>query len=310
MTAAIAKLLTYVLLSPVLNEVDNLPRLAACLQAQTQVPSAWLIVDTGSTDGTVEFARALAAELDWVSVIEIPPAEFDRGRPIVDAMHRGFAELASDPPDVVVKLDADVSMEPDYFERLMAAFAADETLGMASGSAYELENGVWVRRHITGDAVRGAARAYRWTCLQDVLPLEERMGWDGIDQLKANVKGWRTELLLDLPFRHHRFEGEREGARRNAWAVTGRACHYMGYRPSYLVARALHHACTEPSALALIWGYAGAALRREPQVPDASVRAYLKEQQRIGLLPQRMREALGRREMPIRATAGEKNPPL
>jgi glycosyltransferase involved in cell wall biosynthesis len=286
--------MTYALVSPVLNEVENLPRLVTCLRTQSLAPDAWLIVDTGSTDGTVEFARDLADELDWVNVIAIPPAEFDRGRPIVDAIHEGFAALTHDPPDVVVKLDADISMAPDYFERLMAAFAVDDTLGMASGSAYELESGVWVRRHMTGDTVWGASRAYRWACLQDVLPLEERMGWDGIDQLKANMRGWRSTILLDLPFRHHRLEGEREGARRTAWAVAGRASHYMGYRPWYLVARALHHAKAEPAALALISGYAGAALRREPQCPDASVRAYLKKQQSLSALPQRMREALGR----------------
>src|SRR6185436_12271794 len=124
----------YALVSPVLNEVENLPRLATCLRTQSLAPDAWLIVDTGSADGTVEFVRDLAEELDWVKVIAIPAAEFDRGRPIVDAIHEGFAALRVDPPDVVVKLDADVSMEPDYFERLMDAFAVDDTLGMASGS--------------------------------------------------------------------------------------------------------------------------------------------------------------------------------
>ena len=119
-------------------------------------------------------------------------------------MHRGFAELASDPPDVVVKLDADVSMEPDYFERLMAAFAADETLGMASGSAYELENG-----SLGQTAYHRRRRPRRSSCVSLDMPsgCPAARGADGlgrIDQLKANVKGWRTELMLDLPFRHHR----------------------------------------------------------------------------------------------------------
>ena len=67
-------------------------------------------------------------------------------------------------------------------------------------------------------------------------PLEERMGWDGIDELRAELRGWRTRALRDLPFRHHRPEGARDGARRSAYAAQGRAAHYMGYRPSYLVA--------------------------------------------------------------------------
>ena len=39
---------------------------------------------------------------------------------------------------------------------------------------------------MTGSTVWGATRAYRWECLQQVLPLEERLGWDGIDEFKAN----------------------------------------------------------------------------------------------------------------------------
>ena len=70
---------------------------------------------------------------------------------------RALAELA-DPPDVVVNLDADVSFEPDFFERLLDAFAADPTLGIASGTCYELEGGDWRERHVTGSTVWGATR--------------------------------------------------------------------------------------------------------------------------------------------------------
>ena len=40
------------------------------------------------------------------------------------------------------------------------------------------------------------------------------MGWDGIDAYKAALAGWSTRTIEDLPFRHHRKEGERDGARR------------------------------------------------------------------------------------------------
>ncbi len=68
------------------------------------------------------------------------------------------------------------------------------------------------------------------------------------------MHGWRTEILLDLPFRHHRLEGERDGSRATAWATAGQGSYYMGYRSWYLVLRALHHARTEPAALAMITG--------------------------------------------------------
>ena len=44
--------------------------------------------------------------------------------------------------------------------------------------------------------VWGANRAYRWDCLRELLPLEERMGWDTLDLVKATVRGWRTKVMM------------------------------------------------------------------------------------------------------------------
>src|SRR6185437_9301371 len=97
-----------------------------------------------------------------------------------------------DAPDVLINVDADISVEPDYFERLLAEFETDHELGIASGGLFELERGVWRQRHLTGSTVVGASRAYRWQCLEQILPFEERVAWDGIDEFKANALGWRT----------------------------------------------------------------------------------------------------------------------
>ena len=49
----------YALVTPTRDEETDLPRLAAeSLAAQTVRPDVWVIVDNGSTDRTVEIARA------------------------------------------------------------------------------------------------------------------------------------------------------------------------------------------------------------------------------------------------------------
>ena len=103
-------------------------------------PAGWMIVDNGSSDGTLEIAQRLAAEHDWVHVLSVPSDGVDRGAPIVRALHAGIAALPEQ-PDVLVSVDADISMGPDYFERLLARFDADPSLGIASGSAFELRRG-------------------------------------------------------------------------------------------------------------------------------------------------------------------------
>jgi biofilm PGA synthesis N-glycosyltransferase PgaC len=285
---------SYVTITPTRNEAENLARLAGCLVEQTVRPGAWVIVDNGSTDGTSDLADELARTHDWIRTVSIPGATGNvRGAPVIHAFNAGLATLAEQ-PDVVVKLDADVSFEPDHFERLLCEFAADPALGIASSSCWELEDGVWRQRFTTRDAPRGAVRAYRWECLQAVSPLEERMGWDGIDELKAKLRGWRATTIADIPFRHHRRVGERDGSRRLAWEAEGRLAHYMGYRFDYLLVRSLYRSLEEPAALAMVWTYAGAVLRREPRCPDAEARAYLRREQQLRRLPLRAREALGR----------------
>ncbi|HEV3477929.1 MAG TPA: glycosyltransferase family 2 protein [Gaiellaceae bacterium] len=290
-----ARLPSYAVVTPARNEAENLMRLGRSLAAQTMPPDAWIVVENGSTDASLDVASALAHEYPWIRVAQIQPTvDVRRGGPIVRAFNEGVARLER-PPDIIVKLDADVSMEPDYFERVLGAFAADQTLGIASGSAYEQRDGDWRQLFLTRTAVWGAARAYRLECLRDVSPLEERMGWDGVDELKANLRGWSTRTLADVPFRHHRREGERDGARRKAWQAQGEVAHFMGYRISYLLLRALHRARHEPAALAMVIGFVRATLRREERCLDPAVRSYLRRQQRLRELPLRAREALGYR---------------
>ncbi|MGH3004335.1 MAG: glycosyltransferase family 2 protein [Gaiellaceae bacterium] len=286
--------LTYAVVTPARDEAENLRRLAGSLAAQTVAPTAWIVVDTGSDDETPLVASELTGALAWARAMTVPEnGGHIRGGPIVRAFQAGVAAL--DPrPDLIAKVDADISLGEDYFERLLATFHADALLGIASGSCYEREDGEWRPRYGTGVSVWGAARAYRTACLDDVLPLEERMGWDGIDVLRANASGWTTRIIDDLAFRHHRTEGIRDGARRRAWAAQGSAAHYMGYRPSYLLARTLHRAWREPAALAMLPAYVAAGIRREKRCSDTAVRVWLREQQRLRNIPSRAREALGR----------------
>ena len=210
------------------------------------------------------------------------------------ALHSALATIEQ-APDVVVNVDADVSVPRHYFEKLLHAFADDEHLGIASGSAYELRNGDWAQRHVTGDNVWGATRAYRWQCLQQIMPLEERFGWDGIDVVMAHARGWRTRTLLDLPFRHHRVEGIRDSGRLQRWAGVGRTAYYMGYRVPYLLARTMFQARNDPAAVAILWGFGAAAIRRERRLADEPARKLLREGQRLRTIARRRREARGHR---------------
>ena len=203
--------------------------------------------------------------------------------------------LRAVPPSValVTKLDADVTLQPDYFERLLEVFELEPLLGMASGTRCELVNGRWRPRPLTRSTIAGQCRTYRVACWDAIQPLEPHMGWDGIDEARATLAGWHVHPVPGLYFRHHRPRGRRDGSAWRARAAEGSAAHYMGYRPSYLLVRALWHARREPSALAMLWGWSGAVVRREARCSDAAARGQIRAEQAARHLGRRLREARG-----------------
>lgn len=287
--------MTYAVVTPARNEADSLSTLADSLAAQTVTPWRWVVVENGSTDATREVLEQLGQQVPFLAVLSVDAA----GRPVRGAhIVRAFESAlpALDPlPDVVVKVDADITFPADHFEQLTERFAADERLGLASGTCYEQVDGTWEERHVTGDHVWGAARAYRREVLPVVIPLEPRMGWDGIDQIKANLAGWRTATFKDLPFFHHRPEGVRDGAAFRARVNQGRASYYMGYRPTYLLLRSAFTLRRDRAALGLMWGYVLEAASRRPRCPDPSVRQYIRAQQSATHWRRRLGEARGHR---------------
>jgi glycosyltransferase involved in cell wall biosynthesis len=257
-----------------------------------------VIVDDGSSDGTAEYAAALAAQHDWITVLTTGRGNGGltegrrEGRDLL-ALQQGMDVLPAD-VETVTKLDADVELPSEYFERLSEAFAADPRLGLASGRRCELEHGKWHRRHVTGTAVEAQCRTYRHACWRELQPIEPRMGWDGMDEARAIVAGWHTHVVDGLDFRHRRPMGTRDGSRVRARMAEGHAAHFMGYRPTYLLVRAAWHARREPAAVAMLWGYASAAVSGRGRCQDAAAVAYVRRRQSARHLAGAWRDVRGR----------------
>jgi hypothetical protein len=87
------------------------------LEAQTQAPDEVVIVDGGSTDGTLEALRAVP----WVTLLEEPGANIARGR-----------NLAIDKAsyDAIAVTDADCVLAPDWLERIVEPLEAGADVSM------------------------------------------------------------------------------------------------------------------------------------------------------------------------------------
>src|SRR5262245_52040412 len=111
--------------TPVRDEELNLPRLSRSMALQTSLPALWIIVDDGSSDSTRRFAELLPERLPWAQVINRhEPGGAHRGGRTVRSFLAGVAHV---PPSIryIAKLDADVSIPPEYFRRLVSELEQD-----------------------------------------------------------------------------------------------------------------------------------------------------------------------------------------
>ena len=172
------------------------------------------------------------------------------GAPIVRAFKAGLAQL-DELPDVIVKLDADVSMDDDYFERVLGAFVADPRLGIAGGTCLELRDGEWTRPSSP------APRPRRVSLLPPRVP-RSSVAARGARRLGRHRRAQSGRARLAHPTAPRRAVPPPSACRRarrrvdGALARQGEGAYFMGYRFSYLPLRSLHHALRDPAALAMI----------------------------------------------------------
>ncbi len=277
-------------ISPVRNETDHLELVARAMAAQTRPPDLWLLVDDHSSDGTYELASRLAGEIPFISVLKAPahppllnprdrlasaaaPRTFNCGLDSVD--WRGFTHI--------VKLDGDMELPPEYFERILGEFSADPQLGMAGGLREELVRDRWrLERVPTELHVNGALKCYSRECFESIGGVQVRLGWDTIDETLARMHGYRTRTFEDLVAIHHRPWASADGTLRGR-ARYGAAA-YIVHFPAYWVAlRSVKIAAARPEGLsgaAFLYGYFRAAVQRTPQVEDADFRRAIRRETR------------------------------
>ena len=270
----------YAVITPAHNEARFLPQVIAGVAAQLLPPVKWLILDDRSTDDTWNILRAAATRYAFLEPVRLtgPPGR-RVGPNVVHLFSQGLARLPED-VDFVVKMDADVILPSHYFSTLLARFAANPRLGLASGKTYIRQQGAWVLERIADSHVTGACKTYRRACLREVGGLIPVLGWDILDVAQVRRQGWTAFSFRDLPLYHLRLTGSAQGLLR-ANLSYGRCYYAIRAHPLFVLAKALYRAVERPygAGFFILVGYARAALRGEKRLADRGLAAYLRHEQ-------------------------------
>ena len=280
----------YVLITPVRNEERTVEATLRSVLQQNILPAEWVIVSDESTDRTDEILARYAAQHRFIQVLRLTGRPSRNFASVVFAVESGLAALRTKDYGFIGLLDADVRFAQDYYERMLALFAADPQLGLAGGLTLDIVDGKPVRHRQNLQDVAGAVQFFRRKCFESLggLTAIPEGGWDAITCVKARMNGFKTATFPDLLVDHLKPRNVSEGnlLRRN-WQL-GVRDYALGYHPLFLVAKCCARTLKSPplvSAAAHFVGYSWAAVRRSERILPKELVGYIRQEQLARLMP-------------------------
>ena len=269
--------LNYVLITPARNEEALIEGTIRAVVAQTILPTKWIIVSDGSTDGTDDVVRRYAVKHPWIELLRMPERCDRQFAAKAHAFNAGYARIStlnSQPStswDIIGNLDADITFDPEYFSFLLSKFQLFPKLGVAGTpfveDATQRDRHTYAHRFAQLEHVSGACQMFRRECFEQVggyVPIKGG-AIDWIAVTTARMKGWQTRTFLEKTCLHHRKIGTGTDSALMAHFRYGQKAYYVGGHPLWELLRGISRMRTKPRLLGGLYfqsGFLWAALTR------------------------------------------------
>jgi len=279
-----AKLPSYVLITPAWNEAEFIEQTIRSVTQQTVQPLKWVVVSDGSTDETDDIVSRFIGQHEWIELIRLPPRTHRDFAGKAKAFMAGYARVKGLAFEVIGNLDADVSFADDYLEFLLDKFAVNPRLGVA-GTPYRESGPMHDERFKSPDHVSGACQMFRRECFEEIggyQPVASG-GIDLIALFSAQAKGWETKRFDERSCIHHRRVGSGQHSATFVRLMNrGKMDYVLGSHPAFELFRALYQMRTRPYVLGgvlMLVGYAWAlASRTERTMPKDLIQLRQRDQ--------------------------------
>jgi len=272
----------YVVISPVRDEEAYLRFTIESMLAQTVRPIEWIIVNDGSTDNTAAIIDEYASQHCWIRAVHRLNRGFRKaGGGVVEAFNDGYHALSTDNWQFIVKLDGDLTFEPDYFEKCLTTFSVTHTSASAAASfaiSKMAQNGssfvpssmfVVPRKSIAAPAGRRSA---------DFGRLLDGTQWTKLKQTCCigAQEAFRVYICGIIAI---------TGTADGIWAgmvKNGRANYVCGYHPLFMLVKCFLRLPKRPyfiGSVGLLYGFLTGYVKQIPQVNDIQTIGFLRRQQ-------------------------------
>lgn len=239
--------LKYVLITPARNEAAFIEQTIQAVVNQTLLPVKWVIVSDGSTDGTDEIVNRYAAMHDWIELVRLPERKERHFAGKVGAINAGRARVVDLDYDIIGNLDADITVDEEYFEFLLKKFEENPRLGVA-GTPFREGTRQYDYRFTSVEHVSGACQLFRKQCFQDIGGYRaiKTGGIDTIAVITARMKGWETRSFLEKACMHHRQMGSATSKGYSSVFKTGMQDYTHGIDPVWQTFRCIYQMTRRP----------------------------------------------------------------
>lgn len=272
----------YAVITPARDEDKYIARNIASVIAQSIPPSIYILVDDGSKDRTLKIMRSFEKHTYIRILSRQDRGKRSMGSGVMQAFNAGLSQINLDSYDFVVKLDADIVLPKDYFEKLFDEFDKDPKLGIASGKSRVREKKAYRDTRLNDDHAGGASKIYDVDCFKDIGGLVPTLGWDTLDEISAQMLGWKVRSFGSVRFTNLRPMAASTGP----WVIgkirEGKISFMLGYHPIYLVMRAIRQLWERPKIIGsfgLIIGFTAGYIWRYPRVLRVAQMRYLRKLQ-------------------------------
>lgn len=220
--------MNYYIVIPAHNEEKFIGLTLDSLLSQSVLPSKIVVVNDNSTDTTADVVKNYSQKYPFISLVEKKSDAIHLpGSKVIQAFQKGF-ETVDINFDLIVKLDGDLILPNNYFETIIKQFQSDDKIGMVGGFAYIEKNGEWILENLTdNDHIRGAFKAYRKACFEQIGGLKPAMGWDTVDELLCKFYNWKVVTDATLKVKHLKPTGANYN--KTARYKQGEAFYSLGY---------------------------------------------------------------------------------
>jgi biofilm PGA synthesis N-glycosyltransferase PgaC len=243
--------INHIVVTPCKNEEDFISTLIDSMINQTIRPKEWVIIDDGSIDNTHNIIKEASKNEEWIKYFYIKSENNrNRGCEIAKLFSYGIEMANTEDWKYCSKIDADMILPSDYFEKIFHIFDEEKDIGILGGVCFTLSKmGKKKIEKVESDHVRGGLKTYRRKCFQDIGGVLIANGWDGLDEASAQMRGWRTKNLVHIEVEHRRETGSHRGKIINSY-ISGQYAHFMGYIFPYIFARSIKRMLERPYIIA------------------------------------------------------------